>query len=223
MSRIEQENDSGHCLYEIQQLTVDPVFKHSLQFAVQFFLGAVKAERPQERKPKNFMYNVNWWKHQWSGRSYVHYWRYIWINYRPSPPQWFCVTLLSLSEAHALCGLLRKQSGLFIKPAREKARPKVRGEQNALDSWFNIEWDKYKHFLYQCHFIESNASPGSLTLAPGRWKCLSLLLLSFPPALITAAWVCSCVPCLVFTPLIFHFPHIFSCVHLSASLPLQQH
>lgn len=49
----------GHCLYEIQQLPVDPALKHSLQFAVQFFLGALKAKRPQERKPKNFIYNVN--------------------------------------------------------------------------------------------------------------------------------------------------------------------
>lgn len=135
----------------------------------------------------------------------------MWIEYRPSRPQWFCVSLLSLSESDALCGLLWKRSGLFIKPAREEVRLRVWGRvrrATALDPWCKIEWDKYKHFLYQYRFIESNTSPGS-------WKCLSLLSLSPPSALVTAARVCSLFPSLLFAPLMFHLPHIFSHVRPS--------
>lgn len=42
--------------------------------------------------------------------------------YQRSPPKWFCVPLFSLSESCALCGLLRKQSGLFIKPAGKEMK-----------------------------------------------------------------------------------------------------
>lgn len=50
-------------------------------------------------------------------------------------PGWVGVRLLSLSEA-ALCGLLKKQSGLFIQLAVEKVRQheEERREQNALHS-----------------------------------------------------------------------------------------
>lgn len=46
--------------------------------------------------------------------------------YQPSPPKWLRVPLFSLSESYALCGLLRKQSGLFIKPARRGVRERAR-------------------------------------------------------------------------------------------------
>lgn len=90
-----------------------------------------------------------------------------------------------------------------------------RGEQNALDSWFNMEWDKYKHCLYQYHLVEFNTSPSS-------WKHLSLLSLSFLSALIAATWVCSRFPSLLFALLTFHFPHKFFLAFISPSLPLQR-
>lgn len=69
-----------------------------------------------------------------------HYWRYIWIDYRPSALQRFHDTVPSWSEADALCGLPREQSALFIRAARGgEVRRRVRrgrGEQNTLDSRF---------------------------------------------------------------------------------------
>lgn len=63
--------------------------------------------------------------------------------YQPSPPKWLRVPLFSLSESCALCGLLRKQSGLFIKPARRGVSERESKRPSTCNS---SEWDKCKHF-----------------------------------------------------------------------------
>lgn len=81
-----------------------------------------------------------------SGIECVHYWGYIWIKYRPPSPGRYYVTLLSLSDA-ALCGLLRKQSGLYIQRAVEKVRQ--REEDSKM---FYTGPSKSKYSLHHCHF-----------------------------------------------------------------------
>lgn len=87
-----------------------------------------------------------------------HYWRYIWINYRPSALQRFHDTVPSWSEADALCGLPREQSALFIRAARGgEVRRRVRrgrGEQNTLDSRLNTKWKRFKHFVHQLPLVD---------------------------------------------------------------------
>lgn len=118
-------------------------------------------------------------------------------------PGWFGVTLLSLSEA-ALCGLLKKQSGLFIQLLEKvRRREKERTEQNALHS----------QVQHRANILSINPilSPPSLAAA--------VLLSVFSSALITSAGVDPRVPpldCLLLS--YFIFPHIF----LWSSPPLQQ-
>lgn len=132
----------------------------------------------------------------------------IYLNRVSTPsPGWLGVMLLSLSEA-ALCGLLRKQSGLFIQRVVGKVRQHEEDSKNVLD--FNRDPSKNKHSLHYCHFKSS--------LSGGSWVTfLSAVLLSVFSARITFALVWPrCVASRLFTPLRFHLSHIFFG-------PLQQH
>lgn len=122
------------------------------------------------------------------------------------------VALLSLSEA-ALCGLLKKQSALFIQLAVEKVRQhkEERTDQNSLHSQVQHRAEREQTFSPSMPFL----SPPSLVAA--------VLLSVFSSALIAFAGVCPRVPSPLFTPLIFYFPHIFSGpLHLSSNTEHQR-
>lgn len=80
-----------------------------------------------------------------------------------------CTSTMVLCQAPllkwSLCSLwsTEKAKWSIYKSSKGKSEAESeyeRGEQNALDSLSSVEWDKYKHFLHQCHFIESSARPG---------------------------------------------------------------
>lgn len=116
-----------------------------------------------------------------------------------------------------LCSLCftEKAKWSIYKTSKEGSEEE-RGEQNALDSWFRGEWDKYKHSLYQCHLVESLTLP----LAAGN-VCLSSL------CFFLSAHHCCCCCCLslislslsVICPLSCFISHTFSLVLISASQP----
>lgn len=142
-----------------------------------------------------------------SRRYRVHPLLRIYLNRVSTPsPGWLGVMLLSLSEA-ALCGLLRKQSGLFIQRAVGKVRQHEEDSENVLDSGSTQTRARANTLS-----ITATLNPAAL-VAAGKRSCL----LSVFSARITFALVWPrCVASRLFTPLRFHLSHIFFG-------PLQQH
>lgn len=100
------------------------------------------------------------------------------------------VSRSSPSVNFMLCGLLRKQSALFIT-RKQNRKEKVRQREEGRARRAKRTWLVVRHGVGQVQTFFLSESLHRFTSPYGSWKCLSLLSLPLPSALIAPAWVCS--------------------------------